>query len=78
MILNIISPEEKFSCNIKSITFPGAAGSFTILDNHAPIFSLLQKGTVSYCCDEKGNEIEFQIKRGFMEATQKEVNVFVN
>jgi F-type H+-transporting ATPase subunit epsilon len=47
MILEIISPEAKlFSGEITSITVPGVDGSFQILNNHAPIVSLLQKGIV--------------------------------
>ena len=48
MILEIISPEAKlFSGEITSITVPGVDGSFQILNNHAPIVSLLQKGTIN-------------------------------
>jgi F-type H+-transporting ATPase subunit epsilon len=48
MILEIVSPEAKlFSGEITSISVPGVDGSFQILNNHAPIVSLLQKGTVS-------------------------------
>ncbi|MFA9187389.1 F0F1 ATP synthase subunit epsilon [Flavobacterium sp. FBOR7N2.3] len=47
MILEIVSPEASlFKGEITSITLPGVDGSFQILNNHAPIVSLLQKGTV--------------------------------
>jgi F-type H+-transporting ATPase subunit epsilon len=47
MILEIVSPEAKlFSGEITSITVPGVDGSFQMLNNHAPIVSLLQKGTI--------------------------------
>lgn len=47
MILEIVSPEVSlFKGEITSITLPGVDGSFQILNNHAPIVSLLQKGTV--------------------------------
>ncbi|KIA98293.1 MULTISPECIES: F0F1 ATP synthase subunit epsilon [unclassified Flavobacterium] len=47
MILEIVSPEAKlFSGEVTSVTLPGVDGSFQILNNHAPIVSLLQKGTV--------------------------------
>jgi F-type H+-transporting ATPase subunit epsilon len=36
-----------FKGEITSISVPGVDGSFQILNNHAPIVSLLQKGTVS-------------------------------
>ena len=48
MLLEIVSPEAKlFSGEITSISVPGVDGSFQILNNHAPIVSLLQKGTVN-------------------------------
>ncbi|MCV9927688.1 F0F1 ATP synthase subunit epsilon [Flavobacterium sp. LS1R49] len=47
MILEIVSPEVKlFSGEVTSITLPGVDGSFQILNNHAPIVSLLKKGIV--------------------------------
>ena len=47
MILEIVSPEAKlFSAEVTSVTVPGVDGSFQILNNHAPIVSLLEKGLV--------------------------------
>jgi F-type H+-transporting ATPase subunit epsilon len=47
MILEIVSPEASiFSGEINSIAVPGVDGDFQILNNHAPIVSILQKGTV--------------------------------
>ena len=47
MILEIVSPEAKlFSGQVTSVTAPGVDGSFQILTNHAPIVSILGKGTV--------------------------------
>ena len=47
MILEIVSPEAKlFSGEITSISLPGVDGYFQMLNNHAPIVSLLQKGIV--------------------------------
>jgi F-type H+-transporting ATPase subunit epsilon len=48
MILEIVSPEASlFKGEVTSISVPGVDGSFQILNNHAPIVSLLQKGTVN-------------------------------
>jgi len=48
MLLEIVSPEASlFKGEITSISVPGVDGSFQILNNHAPIVSLLQKGIVS-------------------------------
>jgi F-type H+-transporting ATPase subunit epsilon len=47
MILEIVSPEAKlFSGEVTSVNLPGVDGSFQILNNHAPIVSILEKGTV--------------------------------
>ncbi|HWR95032.1 MAG TPA: F0F1 ATP synthase subunit epsilon [Flavobacterium sp.] len=47
MILEIVSPEAKlFSGEVTSISVPGVDGNFQMLNNHAPIVSLLQKGIV--------------------------------
>jgi F-type H+-transporting ATPase subunit epsilon len=48
MILEIVSPETSlFKGEVTSISVPGVDGSFQILNNHAPIVSILQKGIVS-------------------------------
>lgn len=45
MQLDIISPEVTlFSGEVTSVTAPGKDGSFQILENHAPIVSVLQAG----------------------------------
>jgi F-type H+-transporting ATPase subunit epsilon len=47
MLLEIVSPEAKlFSGEITSISLPGVDGHFQMLNNHAPIVSILQKGLV--------------------------------
>ena len=47
MQLEIVSPEAQlFSGEVHSVTVPGAAGSFQILNNHAPIVSTLVEGKV--------------------------------
>lgn len=52
MILEIVTPEATlFKGNIEAVTVPGAEGEFQILNNHAPIVSLLDKGTIKI----KGN-----------------------
>ena len=47
MILEIVSPEALlFKGEITSIAVPGVDGDFQMLNNHAPIVSILQKGTI--------------------------------
>lgn len=48
MILEIVSPEASlFKGEVTSVSVPGVNGSFQILNNYAPIVSLLQKGIVT-------------------------------
>ncbi|UWX54748.1 F0F1 ATP synthase subunit epsilon [Maribacter litopenaei] len=47
MYLEIVSPEATlFSREVTSVTVPGINGEFRMLQNHAPIVSLLQEGKV--------------------------------
>lgn len=47
MKLEIISPEAVLlQAEVKSVAVPGVDGEFQILDNHAPIVSLLEEGLV--------------------------------
>lgn len=55
MHLEIVSPEATlFVGEVEAVTVPGALGEFQILNNHAPIISLLGKGPVKI----KGNIAE--------------------
>ncbi len=48
MILEIVSPEATlFKGEITSVSLPGIDGGFQILNNHAPIVSILGKGVVN-------------------------------
>jgi len=47
MFLEIVTPEATlFSSEVDSVVVPGVLGDFEMLKNHAPIVSLLKKGTV--------------------------------
>jgi F-type H+-transporting ATPase subunit epsilon len=62
MQLEIISPEAiLLQSEVKSVAVPGVNGEFQMLDNHAPIVSLLQKGKVIIDGDLKIEE-DFQDK----------------
>jgi len=52
MFLEIVTPEASiFQGDVESVTVPGVTGEFQMLENHAPIVSLLQEGKVKI----KGN-----------------------
>ena len=47
MFLEIISPQQTiFSGEVTEVFLPGAEGNFEVLNDHAPIISLLQKGEI--------------------------------
>ena len=48
MFLEIITPEAVLfsSSNVDLVTVPGVNGEFQILNNHAPIVSILEKGLI--------------------------------
>ncbi|WP_103069297.1 F0F1 ATP synthase subunit epsilon [Aquimarina sediminis] len=57
MYLEIVTPEAVlFSGEVTSVAVPGADGEFQMLDNHAPIISLLGKGNVKVYGDMDLNE----------------------
>lgn len=59
MHLEILTPEKKiFEGDVTIATFPGADGSFQVMDNHAPLISLLKEGVVEY----KGKEVNKNLK----------------
>lgn len=47
MILEIVTPEiTLFKGEVESVSVPGIDGQFQMLDNHAPVVSLLATGSV--------------------------------
>ncbi len=47
MYIEIVTPEAVlFSGDVESVAVPGINGEFQMLDNHAPIVSLLQEGSI--------------------------------
>lgn len=53
MQLEIVTPEKRvFQGEVSEASFPGADGSFQVLNNHAPIVSALAKGEVSFTTAE--------------------------
>ncbi|MEO0046401.1 MAG: synthase epsilon chain [Bacteroidota bacterium] len=66
MILEIVSPEATlFKGEVTSVYLPGVDGSFQILNNHAPIVSILKQGTVKITADsfKLGKEVAEQFAK---------------
>jgi F-type H+-transporting ATPase subunit epsilon len=77
MHLEILTPDKAvFSGRIKSITVPGTKGAFTVLKNHAPIISTLEKGEMSFLTDT-GQDHFYIISEGMIEVNKNRIMVLV-
>ena len=75
--LKIISPERVvFKGEVVRVVVPGTLGEFEVLDNHAPIVSTLQEGTVTYQ-PTGGEDATINIESGFIEVQKNEVSLCV-
>lgn len=75
--LKIVTPERvAYDGDIVSVSVPGSSGSFEILENHAPIISALDPGTVEYTT--AGGKQEIHISGGFVEVKKNEVSLCVD
>jgi F-type H+-transporting ATPase subunit epsilon len=74
MHLEILTPEKKvFDGEVSIVTFPGAEGSFQVLDHHAPMISLLKEGSVEYKGKEGSQNV--RISGGVVEVLKNKVIV---
>ena len=74
MNLEILTPDKKvFEGEVRSVTVPGAMGSFEILNNHAPIISTLDDGKL--IVRSSGKEDVYLIKGGVVEVLNNKVMV---
>lgn len=77
MHLEIITPDKKiFEGEVKLIQLPGSKGGFEILNNHAPILSTLEKGTIKIQ-DKNGKELFFEVDGGVVENKSNKIIVLI-
>ena len=63
MFLEIVTPEASLAAGeVESVTVPGVNGAFQMLNNHAPIVSLLVEGNVRFKGANVKIEEEFENK----------------
>jgi F-type H+-transporting ATPase subunit epsilon len=76
MYLEIVTPEATlFSGDVESIAVPGVNGEFEMLNNHAPIVSLLKEGHVKIYGDiQLEEEVENKFTKGEKRGTWLEIN----
>lgn len=77
MTLEIISSSSVvFKGEADMVTLPGALGSFTVLQNHAPLISVLTAGKVVYRAGD-ASEQEIEIKGGLVDVDNNVVAVCI-
>jgi F-type H+-transporting ATPase subunit epsilon len=70
--LKIVSPEKvEFTGEVERVLVPGLQGQFEILNNHAPVISILQKGVVEY------DQERLSILGGFVEVQKNVVSLCI-
>jgi F-type H+-transporting ATPase subunit epsilon len=77
MYLEIITPDKKiFEGDVNLVQLPGSKGSFTLLKNHAPIISTLDKGTIKVI-DVLGKTHYFTCNGGVIENLANKIIVLI-
>jgi len=77
MFLEIISPERTiYSGEVTRVNLPGKDGYFEILENHAPIISLLQSGEIKVT-KSNGEKENFRTEFGFVEVLNNNITVLI-
>jgi len=76
MFLEIVTPEASiFQGEVDSVTVPGVTGYFQLLNQHAPIVSLLQAGKVEFNGSSSiDEEFQKQFTKGDNDAQVLEIN----
>jgi F-type H+-transporting ATPase subunit epsilon len=76
--LEVITPEKTlYQGEIHSIHVPGSKGSFSVLKNHAPIISTLEKGELRILTIDKKEET-IEIEGGIIEVRKNKIIVLAD
>ncbi|MCL1822172.1 MAG: F0F1 ATP synthase subunit epsilon [Prolixibacteraceae bacterium] len=77
MFVEIITPEKTlFSGDVRLIQVPGSKTPFVMLEHHAPIISLLDKGFIKIIRKDDKEEY-FEIAGGFVENKKNKIVALV-
>ena len=78
MFVEILTLEEVlFSKEAKSVVVPGESGTFETLNNHAPIISILKKGTIKIT-DTNNQKTSIELTGGSIEMSNNKVTILAN
>lgn len=76
--LEIITPAERlYQGEVNLVRLPGTKGPFTILRNHAPIISTLEKGTVKIV-DKQDETSYIEVLGGIVEVNRNKIIVLAD
>ncbi|MFB6340696.1 ATP synthase F1 subunit epsilon [Saccharicrinis sp. FJH2] len=78
MYIEVITPTKVlYKGDADMAEFPGEDGSFQVLENHAPLMSVLALGKVSL---SKGGHVyeTYDISSGYVEVKENNVTVLIN
>ena len=74
MQVDILTPDAHvFTGQAEVVTLPGIDGSFQVLEGHAPLVSILQRGQISV--KTKTQELHFATSGGVAEVSEGKVSV---
>lgn len=77
MTLEIVSPEATlFQGTVTSVTLPGIEGSFQLLNNHAPIVSILDKGEIKITAEKF--QFAKEVAERFVKKDEKTYTLAIN
>jgi F-type H+-transporting ATPase subunit epsilon len=75
MRLILLSPVKTlFDGDVESVTIPGTKGLFTVLPQHAPLITTIDKGPLSYK-PVGGDEVHYEVEDGFADVKNDVVSV---
>ena len=78
MKIDILTLEKTlFSSEAKSVIVPGINGQFEMLNNHAPLVSILQKGTI-YITDTNNKKNHINIASGSIEISNNKIIILAD
>jgi F-type H+-transporting ATPase subunit epsilon len=77
MVVEIYAPHKTlFSGKALQVSLPGMMGRFAILEHHAPMVSVLDKGTI-FLTQTNNNNVSYAILSGFIEVNNNVVKICV-
>jgi len=78
MNIEIVNPDKTvFEGEAKAVLLPGIDGFFEILENHAPLISVLKKGKIKVV-DMNNKESFYEVNGGVVENLKNKVLILVD